>query len=946
MFDPATWEDGGALLSARTPRLYTTGDVSPEGMGRRWWVLLTTAAVAFASGLVCTLFVLVAAPEYYAHASTELHIRPPSQAFPRPPAAARAPRAPRVPLWAAQHPAGSAKPAASPMQPTKTADAEEALQAASAALEKALDKAEVILRYILSDDAKDMDLQKAQKAAQIIGDLVDKRRKAAKGAADPAKALALVEHAEREQALVNAVVAAMLSKQDAENARPPSKRNEQPPSRGSMPRVEGAAQPLPSVAASSAPRNARATPAKPPAPKEDPDDPQEALNAAVATLHKALERAEVILMYFLKEEARDMTLEKAEKVLEAVGALVATRRAAARTAADPAPALALVEHAEKEQVVVRDLVSALVRKQEAETALAAAGRAAQGPPAGSGPAPAGVPSTQLDDPHEALKAADAALDGALDKAEVVLVWVLGPDAEDMSLAKAQKALTAIDNLLEKRWEVAEAAADPVQPLALVEQAQKKQLLLRNVVAAMLLREDAARALGRPVRRAARVPPPGAEAAPRPATNLEDPREALEAADAALQRALGKAEVVLTWVLGPDARDMSLAKARRVLHVIDDLVTKRKEAVQVAADPVQARALVKKAEKKQLVVSNVVSAMLLKQEAEQALGASGAAQPSPPATPVTAAPRPASTPAPRDSLHTDLADPEEALQAANVALDKALDKAQATLMFLLGRDAQDMSIEKAERALKLMADKVQQRKEAAKAAPDPVQALALVEKEEKQQQLVQKVVSAMVLRKDSEQALGVSAVAVPSSAAKSAKGLSPTNLDDPEEALTAASAALDQALDKADVILNWVLGAEARGMTLEKARTALAEMENLVGRRKRAAQYAADPALALALVEKAEQKQLLVENVVAAMVLKEDAGRALGRSKGTARPSLSAGSEAAPPSAAKAALSSTESSPALGPDQSSSESPTPQWLLVLVNIALLGLLVCLCVSCLQ
>ena len=57
----------------------------------------------------------------------------------------------------------------------------------------------------------------------------------------------------------------------------------------------------------------------------------------------------------------------------------------------------------------------------------------------------------------------------------------------------------------------------------------------------------------------------------------------------------------------------------------------------------------------------------------------------------------------------------------------------------------------------MADMVQQRKEASKAAPDPVQALALVEKEETQQQLVKNVMSAMVLKKESERALGGSAV---------------------------------------------------------------------------------------------------------------------------------------------------------------------------------------------
>jgi len=120
------------------------------------------------------------------------------------------------------------------------------------------------------------------------------------------------------------------------------------------------------------------------------------------------------------------------------------------------------------------------------------------------------------------------------------------------------------------------------------------------------------------------------ASPGSSTKTANSQEALQAANEALETALGKAEVILTWVLGPDAmKDLDREKAQEALKIIDDLVYSRKRAATVAADPVQAQALVEKAEKKSQLVKDVLFAMLMKHNAEFAVGGSGvpAKQPS-------------------------------------------------------------------------------------------------------------------------------------------------------------------------------------------------------------------------------------------------------------------------------------------------------------------------------
>ena len=232
-----------------------------------------------------------------------------------------------------------------------------------------------------------------------------------------------------------------------------------------------------------------------------------------------------------------------------------------------------------------------------------------------------IRSTNLDDPEGALKAANAVLDRALDRAEVILMWVLGSEANDMTLEKAQRALNTIEDLVRTRREAATVAADPVQAAALVEKAEKKRQLIGNVISAMKLREEAELACGsQPVQSASVVWRPAHTASA--TTNLSDPEAAFNAATAALDKALDRAEVILTWVLGSEAKGMTLEKAQRALTSVENLVRERREGARLAADPVQAAALVEKAEKKQQLISSVIDAMRLKEDAELALRQQG------------------------------------------------------------------------------------------------------------------------------------------------------------------------------------------------------------------------------------------------------------------------------------------------------------------------------------
>ena len=60
-------------------------------------------------------------------------------------------------------------------------------------------------------------------------------------------------------------------------------------------------------------------------------------------------------------------------------------------------------------------------------------------------------------------------------------------------------------------------------------------------------------------------------------------------------------------------------------------------------------------------------------------------------------------------------------AANAAVDKALDRAEAILMWLLEANVKGITLEKAERALQMTEEQVEKRRAAAKTAVDPLQA---------------------------------------------------------------------------------------------------------------------------------------------------------------------------------------------------------------------------------
>ena len=555
------------LSSSPKPRPYAAAPAAPPpGPRRGAWVHAAAAAVAFGLGLVGTLAVLGAAP------ATALHTGPALRAVPPPPARPGAAGRPAPPprLWSALRAPAPAPTLAGPPPrappPRPPAPQEEALAAATAALDDALDRAEPILVYILEDAAKDMDLDKARRALRVVDDLVARRKAAVGAAADPAQARAMVEHAELERLLVDDVVSAMLRKREAE---------------------QGPA------------------PAPAPAAAEGARDPQAAVAAARAAVAKTLDRAEALLRFFLKDEARAVDLEKAQRALGLVEALVRERKAEAAGAADAAHALAMVEHAERERAVVRDVVLAMLRLRDAERALAGGRAAAAAPRDGDAGAVEAAGAG-------AGTAEDAAVEKAVEKAEVILQWVLGDDAAEMDLPKAQRALRLIDDFLAKRRAAAAVAADPVHALALVAKAERKQVLVQNVVTAMLLRADAERA---------RAPAPAPAPVPAPAgpgTNLADPRAALRAARVALDGALDKAQMTLTFLLGPAARDMDVAKAKEAARLMAGRVAERTAAARGAADPLRALALAEKELRQQLLVNNVLAAMLLREECEQAL----------------------------------------------------------------------------------------------------------------------------------------------------------------------------------------------------------------------------------------------------------------------------------------------------------------------------------------
>jgi len=514
------------------------------------------------------------------------------------------------------------------------------------------------------------------------------------------------------------------------------------------------------------------------------DEAEDAFNAASKALDTAYDKAEVILMWLLKDDAKELTVEKAEKAVRLVDDLLQQRKAAAASAADPVQAQALVEKALRKQLLLNNVLSALLNKQEAEQALANFGRAAADVPMTDGPKKAPTEAVNnfanADEAQQAFNAASVALQNALDKAEVILMWLLKGDAKDMTLAKAEKAAKMVEDLLQQRKEAAKRViAGTENPGGDVLAAEK------SLAAAEANVKAASSAAGRGV----------AEA-----------EAALKAATEAERIAIDKAEMILIWLLGEkDAKHMTLEKADKAMDLISDLVQQRKSAAHsgasvdaavlvekaerkelllfnvqsamlqkqeaqealeeakkslpsdsqavlneakagvdaaqeaVVSDPLQAMALVEKAERKQLLINNVMSAMLQKQEAQEALRQYGIIDPNS-----------------KEELKAVLYknEAEEAVRAATEDVNKAVERAEVILMWILKDDYKDITLEKIERALMQINDLVLQRKKLARRArkSDKLQALSLVEKALTKQLLLSNVRSAMLKKEEAEQAL--------------------------------------------------------------------------------------------------------------------------------------------------------------------------------------------------
>jgi len=320
---------------------------------------------------------------------------------------------------------------------------------------------------------------------------------------------------------------------------------------------------------------------------------------------------------------------------------------------------------------------------------------------------------------------------------VVLQWLVGATGKDVDLEKAQRALETSDRVVHARKEAAKAATNPVEALALVEQAEKQQQLVSNVVQAMLPTQEKKHGSGASGQAAVPETTAGPKAAveaplhaaadhqkPVPSSSAEPkatsaPKEvpptdpeaeaAFNAANAALDKALAEAEVVLQWLVGATGKDVDLEKAQRALETSDRVVHARKEAAKAATNPVEALALVEQAEKQQQLVSNVVQALRSKQAAQQALG-------------------------------PDALGPEDpmvlALKNANEALDQSLDDAKMMLSWLALGSAnrnKDVDLDKLQAAMKVVSTVIESRKEQkAKEAADPLEAL---EEMQRQEQLV-------------------------------------------------------------------------------------------------------------------------------------------------------------------------------------------------------------------
>ena len=210
MLPPTALEPEAVLLSSANPRFYTVPDVLSEAPGRLQWVRAASAGVAFA--VLGALCVLGATQGHRASESTALQVASVLQVVPQPHmrVAAFGRQTRQTRLQSARHPEEAAV--------ATQDDPQEVLQAADAALVQALDKAEVILTWVLGPEAKGMTMDKAQQALRRLDGLVEQRKAAATAAANQVQALDLVAKAEKKQQMIRDVITAMLLKAHAEQA--------------------------------------------------------------------------------------------------------------------------------------------------------------------------------------------------------------------------------------------------------------------------------------------------------------------------------------------------------------------------------------------------------------------------------------------------------------------------------------------------------------------------------------------------------------------------------------------------------------------------------------------------------------------------------------------------------------------------------------------------------
>ena len=264
-----------------------------------------------------------------------------------------------------------------------------------------------------------------------------------------------------------------------------------------------------------------------------------------------------------------------------------------------------------------------------------------------------APQAALERAEAALQAASEAEIQAIQDTEKLLVALLGDDAKDLDLLKAEQAVQLMQELMDAAGQKAfpdKAAAAQAQQLAAEVQqkvtAAATHLKSANDALAVAGRTKAAATQNLSTEAKAHAAEAAAVAEGKsdtPVLAVQAPQAALERAEAALQaaseaeaQAIQDTEKLLVALLGDDAKDLDLLKAEKAVQLMDQQVEKARKAAgspteayntgagvrgelsRLRATWVELDAAKRAAEQKQHLVKRLQAAMWKKQQTQQAL----------------------------------------------------------------------------------------------------------------------------------------------------------------------------------------------------------------------------------------------------------------------------------------------------------------------------------------